>query len=76
MLNAALMSAGQPSFEKRSCHMDAWQHLMGQFVAAADDDDFVLVASLRQAGITAPPVGVDHAAGCYGLLDEGNEATS
>jgi hypothetical protein len=36
--------------------MDAWQHLMRQFVAAADDDDFVLVASLRQAGIAAPPV--------------------
>src|SRR5271166_5557766 len=54
--------------------MDAWQHLMRQFVAAADDDDFVQVASLRQAGIAAPPVGVDHTAGYHGLPDEGNEA--
>src|SRR5208337_4270581 len=51
-------------------------HLMRQFVAAADDDDFVQVASLRQAGIAAPPVGVDHTAGYHGLPDEGNEAIS
>src|SRR5271157_4376268 len=74
MLDAALVGAGQPSFEKRSCDMDAWQHFVREFVAAADDDDFVLVASLRQAGIAAPSVRVDYTAGHHGLLDEGDEA--
>ena len=74
MLNTALVSADQPSLEKRSDHMDARHDLMRQFSTAVDDDDLMLVTGLRQTGISASSVGVNHGATSHGFLDEGKEA--
>jgi hypothetical protein len=69
MLNTALVSAVQPSLEKRSCHMDSRQDLMRQLGTTADDDDLMLVTGLLQIRITTPSVGAHDRTGGYGFLD-------
>src|ERR1700674_1864377 len=74
MLNTALVSAVQPSLEKRSCHMDSRQDLMRQLGTTADDDDLMLVTGLLQIRITTPSVGAHDGTGGDGFLDKGKEA--
>src|SRR5271167_3933062 len=74
MLNAALMSAEQPSLEKCCDVVDAWHHHMRRIRAGANDGDLMLVAGCGQPAIAAPSVGVDqstrHGCGLY----EGQQA--
>jgi hypothetical protein len=71
--DAALVSAGQPPLEQRGDHVDARQDLVCRFRPAFDDGDLVLVAGRRQPGVAVPSVGVNHGAGHYGTLDEGEQ---
>src|SRR5208282_3752772 len=74
MLNAALMSAEQPSLEKCCDVVDAWHHHMRRIRAGANDGDLMLAAGCGQPAIAAPSVGVDqstrHGCGLY----EGQQA--
>jgi len=71
MLNTALVSAVQPSLEKRSCPVDSWQDLMRQLITTADDGDLMLVTGILQIRVATPSVGVHHGTGVTASLTKG-----
>ncbi len=60
MLNAALVSSDQPSFEQRGHEVDARHDFVSRIGAIAYDADVVPITSRRQPVVATPAVGVDH----------------
>src|SRR3990172_694201 len=73
-LDAALVSADQPSLEEGGDEADARHDFVSRVGAATDHGDLMLVPGRRHSGITFPSMGVNRRPGFYGTLDEGKEA--
>ena len=76
VLDAALVSADEPSLKQRGDKVNARQNFVGWIGPVANNGDLMPIASGREAAIAAPAIGMDRRPRLDGALNKRQQAVS